>query len=227
MLNWNDYELITFDCYGTLIDWETGILNALRPVLAAHDVAASDEEILALYSELERTAQSPYRPYQTVLMEIVEQMGKRLGFTPLQAESAVLVNSLGDWLPHPDSVESLRTLKETRALGILSNVDDGLFALSAEQLAVPFTYVVTAQQVRSYKPGHAHFDELLRRTGLPKWKILHVAESLYHDIRPCNDIGIACVWVNRRQGKMAASGDAQAIPDVEVRDLRKLVKLLG
>lgn len=226
MLNWTDYELITFDCYGTLIDWEAGILHAIRPVLSAHGVEISNDEILTLYSEFERAAQTPYRLYRTVLVNVMEQFGQRLGFTPLQEQSTALVRSIANWLPHVDTVEALRALKKSHALGVLSNIDDALFALSAERLEIPFSYVVTAQQVQSYKPNHAHFDEIIRRSGLPKWKILHVAESLYHDILPCNEIGIACVWVNRRRGKAAASGEAAAIPDVEVQDLRELVGLL-
>lgn len=229
MLDFNQYRVLTFDCYGTLIDWERGILNALRPVLDRHDITLSDDEALELFGELESAAESgPYLSYREVLTTVLAGVAERLGFTLADDEQLALSESVGDWPPFPDTVEGLRALARHFDLVILSNVDDDLFARSAERLKVDFANVITAQQVGSYKPNRRNFEAAIERVGVPKEQVLHVAQSLFHDIEPANEIGLTTVWVNRRHDRpgYGATPPASAQPDLEVPDLRTLAQLV-
>jgi len=223
-------EILSFDCYGTLIDWETGLLSALAPVLARHGRSVPDEELLETFATLEVGAeQSPYRAYEVVLREVVEGLGRRFGFAPDEAERGVLAASLGDWPAFPDTRDALLALKTRYRLAIISNIDDDLFARTARVLGVEFDWVVTARQVGSYKPSLENFRQSLARFGAPSDKVLHVAQSLYHDIAPAKSLGLSTVWVNRRRGRPGhgATAPATVRPDVEVPDLRSLAVLLG
>jgi 2-haloacid dehalogenase len=227
-LNIDRYSHLTFDCYGTLIDWERGILAALRPLLERHGVAPADEQVLELFGELEAAAEAgPYQPYRAVLAAVVDGLGARLGFAPTAAERAALAASVGDWPPFPDTVEALQSLARRFRLAILSNVDDDLFALTARHLPVDFAAVITAQQVGSYKPDRRNFQFALARLGVPADRVLHVAQSLFHDIVPAKELGLAAVWINRRHDRpgFGATPRAAAWPDLEVPDLRTLARL--
>jgi 2-haloacid dehalogenase len=224
-MDFSRFEVLTFDCYGTLIDWESGILGALRPPLEAHGHSLDDGAILALYSELEPAIQQgPYRPYRQVLEEVVRGFGLRLGFTPSREEAESLPASLGRWLPFPDTVAALRALKKRYRLGVISNIDDDLFAQTASHLEVAFDFLVTAQQAQSYKPSTNNFKIALQRIARPAEKVLHCAESLYHDVAPARSLGLATVWVNRHAGtsRSGATRTASIRPDLEVPDLKTL-----
>jgi 2-haloacid dehalogenase len=228
MLDFDRFTYLTFDCYGTLIDWERGILAALRPVLDRHGIAIADDAALELYGELESAAErGPYRAYRDLLATVMDGFGERLGFVPSADERAALAVSVGDWPPFPDTVEALRALTDRFRLVILSNIDDDLFALSARHLGVAFAAVVTAQQVGSYKPDPRNFRTLLARLGTTPDRVLHVAQSLFHDIAPANALGLTTVWVNRRHDRpgSGATPPATARPDLEVPDLRTLARL--
>ncbi|MBC7264029.1 MAG: haloacid dehalogenase type II [Chloroflexi bacterium] len=230
MLNFDDFEVLTFDCYGTLIDWETGICETLQPIFARHDVRLTLDKALELYAELESEAErGEYREYKTVLRMVLEGFGSRLGFTPSQAELQRFAESVKDWPAFPDSAPALQALKKKYKLAIISNIDDDLFAFSAQRLQTQFDWVITAQQARSYKPSLNNFHLAFERIGLPKGKILHVAQSLYHDIAPAKALGLATVWVNRRHNKpgFGATPPAQARPDLEVPDLQSLAAMMG
>ncbi len=232
MLDFNQFEVLTFDCYGTLIDWETGILIALRPILSNHGVNVSDGTLLKAYAEAETTAESgPFKPYRQVLQEIVEALGRKFSFGASLEEQRALPDSIKNWQPFPDTVTALNRLHGKFKLSIISNIDDDLFAASAALLQVPFDFVTTALEVRSYKPSLNNFDQALRKMRRDKKHVLHVAQSRHHDIEPANRLGIHSVWVNRRFGKPGtddgASGYSSAIPDVEVPDLRTLADMAG
>jgi len=223
-------DILSFDCYGTLIDWEAGILSALAPVLARYGRSAPDDELLEAFATLEAGAeQPPYRPYAAVLREVVEGLGRRFGFAAGEADHGVLSASLGDWPAFPDTRDALLALKTKYRLAIISNIDDNLFAKTSRTLGVEFDWVVTAEQVGSYKPSLENFRHALARFGAPKDKILHVAQSLYHDIAPAQSLGLSTVWVNRRRGRPGhgATPPAAVRPDIEVPDLRSLAVLLG
>jgi 2-haloacid dehalogenase len=227
-MNFNQFACLTFDCYGTLIDWESGILGALRPVLEAHEVGAGDEELLELYGALEAAEERrSYRPYRDVLRGVVVALGDRMNFRPSLEQINGLPESLPRWPPFPDTVAALARLKQKYKLAVISNTDDDLFAETAKTLQVPFDWIITAQQVKSYKPSRNNFQKALEKIGLPKEKVLHVAQSLYHDIVPTRELGWANVWVNRRSGKKGrgATVTADIKPDLEVPDLKTLVEL--
>lgn len=220
MLDFTRFRAFTFDCYGTLIDWETGLLGALRPVLRAHGSKLRDEQILALYAELEPAAQNPYRRYRQVLERVVRGFGKRLGFEVSEAEARSLPESLKDWQPFPDTVAVLQKLQTRFRLAIISNTDDDLFAGTAPHLQVKFDQVITAEQAGAYKPSLAPFRLALERLGLPKEQVLHAGQSVYHDVVPARSLGLATVLVRRR-----GSGATRVVadkPDLEVPDLRTL-----
>jgi 2-haloacid dehalogenase len=223
------FRVLTFDCYGTLIDWEAGILRALRSVLEPRGIAPPDDQLLALFGEIESPLQEGlFRRYREVLDETMGQLARRLGFDPTPAERTTLSRSLPDWPPFPDTVKALAALARRYDLGIISNVDDDLFAASARHLGAQFKWVVTAERVRSYKPSRRNFHQALARIGLPQDQILHVAQSLYHDIEPARSLGLATVWVNRRAGRegFGATPASTAEPDLTVPDLAALVDLL-
>jgi 2-haloacid dehalogenase len=229
MIDFNKYEVLSFDCYGTLIDWEIGILAALRPVFAAHNINLTDEQILNLYAEIElRAEEGKFAKYREVLRKVVGELGSRLGFVPSPPELDCLVDSLKNWRPFPDTVEALRALKKTFKLAIISNIDGDLFALSAKQLEVEFDWVITAEQAKSYKPSLHNFKFAVERIGVSPEKILHIAQSIYHDIIPAKILGLSTVWVNRREGKegFGATPPARARPDLEVPDLKTLVSIM-
>ncbi len=229
-MNFEAFDCITFDCYGTLIDWESGILAALQSILVDHGVTRDDEKVLALFGRIESSVEAEgYRPYREILGEVVEGFGDALGFTPSATERDSLAESIRDWIPFPDTVEVLATLKSRYRLAVISNIDDDLFEHSAGKLGVDFDEVVTAQQVGAYKPSHENFSVAFDRLGHGPEGILHVAQSLYHDIGPARELGLSCVWVNRRAGKTGAgaTAPASAEPDLEVPDLETLTGLMG
>lgn len=230
MLNFDAFEVLTFDCYGTLIDWESGLWAALRPIFANHRVAVSPERALELYGELESEAErGAYRDYKAVLQMVLKGLGPRLGFVPTPTELEGFAVSVKDWPAFPDSPPALRALKTKYKLAILSNIDDDLFSFSAERLQAQFDWVITAQQAKSYKPSLNNFRVAFERLGVPQSRILHVAQSLFHDIAPAKTLGLAAVWVNRRHGKAGsgATPPAQAQPDMEVPDLQSLAQRIG
>jgi len=228
MLDFTNFRLLTFDCYGTLIDWEAGIFSALRPILDAHGKNIPDPALLELYGELEAEAEAgEYSTYRNVLERVMCGIGRRLGFDSSEAEARALPESIANWQPFPDTVGSLQRLKQRYKLAVLSNIDDDLFALTASKLPVSFDYVVTAQQARCYKPCLKLFQVAEERCGVPRSAWLHVGQSIYHDVIPAQSLGISTVWVNRpspRQG-IGAVKAAAGRPDLEVGDLEGLADL--
>jgi 2-haloacid dehalogenase len=222
------FRVISFDCYGTLIDWETGILAAIRPIFLAHGAELSDPEILRVYSELELEAESrEYRPYREVLSSVVCGFGIRLGFHPTHEEQQSLPDSLDRWAPFPDTVASLRRLKAKYQLAIISNVDDDLFSETTRRLEIEFDHVITAAQARAYKPSLQVFQLAEDKIGVGREQWLHAAQSIYHDVIPARSLGISTVWVNRASMHHGASAvkKASTTPDVEVHSLAELAQL--
>ena len=229
MLDLNSYDVLSFDCYGTLIDWESGILAALGPVLAAHDIHLGDVELLELYAEIEPGAQAdPFVPYREVQSKVVRELGSRLGFLPSPSEIGRLTDSLGAWTPFPDSVLALQARSRTFRLAVITNMDDDLFALSAARLGVGFDWVITSEQSGSYKPSLSNFRLAVEKIGVGPEKMLHVAQSVFHDIVPARALGLHTVWVNRRSGKegSGATPRASGEPDLEVPDLDAFVSIV-
>ena len=228
MLDFKSYRLLTFDCYGTLIDWESGIFSALRPILRGHGKIVSDSTLLELYGEFEAQAEAgEYRGYREVLQSVVRAFGERLGFAPSDAEQRSLPDSLQHWPAFPDTVEALCRLQSKYELAVISNIDDDLFARTLPKLGVRFSEVVTAQQAGCYKPCLHLFRMAAERCSISPEHWLHVGQSIYHDVVPARSLGIATVWVNRpspRQG-VGAVRQASGEPDLQVPDLKTLADL--
>lgn len=225
MLEFSRYEVLTFDCYGTLIDWESGILSALHRILSAHGKVIEDATILKLYGDFEqRSEEGEFHPYRSVLESVVRRFGAQLGFNPTDAEARSLPDSLPTWKPWPDTVAALRQLKSRFRLAILSNVDDDLFALTRPQLGVNFDEVITAQQAQAYKPSLKIFELALSRINSPAHRVLHVGQSVYHDVIPAQALGLSTVWVNRPSARpgVGAVKSAEAKPDLIVSSLAEL-----
>jgi len=225
MIDFSRFEILTFDCYGTLIDWETGILSALHRILSAHAKQIDDATLLKLYGDFElRSEQPPFRPYREVLASVVRQFGEELSFTPTAAEIQSLPDSLANWRPWPDTVAALHQLKSRFRLAILSNVDDDLFATTRPKLGIEFDEVITAQQAQAYKPSLKLFELALSRIQAPAHRVLHVGQSIYHDVVPAQALGLATVWVNRPSARpgVGAVKAAQAKPDLTVTSLEEL-----
>jgi 2-haloacid dehalogenase len=219
-LDYEAFEALTFDCYGTLIDWEAGILAGFRSVLDRHGLEATDDDLLERYAAVEaRLEAGPYLPYRTILARSLREVARGLGVEATDDEAAGFGASVGDWPAFEDSTRALRQLRARHfKLGVLTNCDDDLFAASNRRLGVDFDWIVTAQQVGAYKPSHRNFDVLLERLArqhvLPK-RVLHVAQSLYHDHVPAHRLGIRTVWIDRRHDRprAGATPPAEAHPD--------------
>ena len=191
------YDVLTFDCYGTLIDWRGGIAGAFDRTARELGRGVERGQVLDLHQEIEPAVQAgEFRSYRDVLEETARQIGQRLDWPVPAAGWSFLPDSLARWPPFPDTVAALGRLRQAGlALGILSNVDDDLIAASLDLLEVDFEFVVTAQQVSAYKPDPSHFRAGRERVAGRRW--LHVAQSGFHDIAPASDLDIPGVWINR------------------------------
>ncbi|HLW55312.1 MAG TPA: haloacid dehalogenase type II [Candidatus Angelobacter sp.] len=223
-LDFTRVKAVTFDCYGTLIDWETGLLAALRRILEAHGHGAlSDREILDIYGELEPRAQNPWRRYRQVLAEVTRGFGERLGFQVKNGEADSLAESLKSWQPFPDTIAALEKLKSKFRLAIISNTDDDLFAATSRHLGIKFDEVITAEQAKAYKPSAVPFRLALERLGLSREEVLHAGQSVYHDVLPAKLLGMATVLVQRRG--FGATRRTEGQPDLKVPDMQTLAEL--
>lgn len=218
-MDFSHFTTVSFDCYGTLIDWEAGLLPRLRGMLSGRGVAIGDAEILELYGEFEADAESgAYQSYRQVLESVVRRFGERFEFRPGADELRSLHESVAKWLPFPDTVAALRALQKRFKLAIISNIDNDLFAETRKHLQVEFDCVVTAEKARSYKPSANNFHLALRTMGITPDRLLHAGQSIYHDVVPATALGIHTVWVNRRSARpgVGAVRRADAKPDLEV-----------
>jgi 2-haloacid dehalogenase len=213
-------EAISFDCYGTLIDWEKGILGALKPLLKSEGIKLEDKDMLKLYAELETKAESgEYMPYRDVLRAVVREMGERLGFTPSLEEQDCIAESMRKWKPFPDTKEALHELKKNFRLAVISNTDEDLIAVTLKKLDVDFDWVITAERTRSYKPSLNNFRLALSAMGLPPDRVLHAAHSIYHDIIPAKRLEMNTAFI--RRGSKENPG-----ADMNAEDLIGLARIL-
>jgi 2-haloalkanoic acid dehalogenase type II len=224
VMHLRDFDALSFDCYGTLIDWEAGLAAVLRRWAGRHGLEMDDEALLAFYSGHEAAAEArhPTDLYPDVLAHSMRALGDELGVPVSDAEAAELGSSVPDWPAFPDSADALVRLAGHYKLIILSNVDRTSFAASNRRLGVTFTSIVTAQDVGSYKPSARNFEALLAerdRLGIPEGRLLHVAQSLFHDHVPARSAGLPTAWINRRHDRAGwgATPDPQApvTPDWE------------
>lgn len=215
-------RFLTFDCYGTLIDWRRGIEESLQKSFGVLPVKGSD--LLRAYVEAEKKQEEIYQRYREVLTKTSMELCKSLGVGASKAAAEEFAASVPDWPAFPDTT---RALKEFGRLGykryILSNVDTDLLRQTIEKNDLEVDGFVTAEEVGTYKPAHGHWDAFFQRTDSGRGQLLHVAQSLYHDIVPCGKMGLACAWVNRYEERLTAD----ARPDIISDDLEHLSKLLA
>jgi 2-haloalkanoic acid dehalogenase type II len=210
----SQFKVLSFDCYGTLIDWEAGLSRALEPLRQRTGVSA--DRLLEGFGQAEHALEEvhPGLRYSELLEKVHERLSIELGMAANADEARAFGRSVGDWPAFPDSADALAYLKQHFRLVILSNVDRKSFAGSNRQLGVEFDHIFTAEEIGSYKPDLRNFDHLLERLaeeGVVKDDLLHVAQSLFHDHAPANQLGIASAWIDRRHGKGGAG--ATPLPD--------------
>jgi 2-haloalkanoic acid dehalogenase type II len=217
------YDVVTFDCYGTLIDWERGITAAFERAARADGLSLDAAAVLAAYHEAEPAVQSgAFRRYRDVLADVARRVAGRLSWTLEGSRAAFLAESVPDWPPFPDTNPALGRLAAAGyRLGILSNVDEDLLEGTRRHFAVPFEFWVTAERVRAYKPARPHFDQGRERVGGARW--LHAAQSAFHDVAPARALGIPVAWINRKGERVTEA----ARPDHEFRTLTDLADWLA
>jgi len=218
----SDFRVLSFDCYGTMIDWETGILANIRPWLDVQGVEVDDVEILEAFGRVEAAeeASTPDALYPNILTRVHDRLGATWNLDPDPIAAARFGNSVGSWPPFSDSHDALTRLGRQYRLVILSNVDQKSFAASRDQLDITFDAVYTAETIGSYKPDPANFDYLLeaeRTAGYDQAEILHVGQSLFHDHVPAANAGIATCWIQRPSpgGKHGAAQPPATRPEVD------------
>jgi 2-haloacid dehalogenase len=221
-IHFDDVEALTFDCYGTLIDWEAGLTAAFQPVFRARGIAFDGDAVLERFADHEAAAEAgPYRRYRDVLAIALRGVSSDYGIEPTADEIEAFSGSVGEWPAFSDTTAALARLRERFRLGVITNCDDDLFAASLPRLGVDFDWVITAQQAGSYKPDERNFELAFERIGLPRERILHVAQSLFHDHAPAQRLGVTSVWIDRR-GDRAGSGAtpaSEATPDARFPDM--------
>jgi 2-haloacid dehalogenase len=217
-VDFSRFDILTFDCYGTLIDWEAGLVAGLRRILVPRGVAAEDDALLERFARHEAAIEAgPYVRYREVLARAGEAVCGELGVAASADELATFGESVVDWPAFPDSADALAALGRRFALAVITNCDDDLFAASNRRLGVDFDVIVTAQQAGAYKPSLRGFELAFERIDRPRDRILHVAQSLFHDHVPAKSLGMTTCWINRRHDRPGAGATppAEATPDLE------------
>lgn len=225
-LDARNYDILTFDCYGTLVDWETAIVKYLQEVLLSHDVHVFDGTILEFYAEWEPLEQAAGGSYRDVLSRVMTRFGGRLGFTATAEETEGFVKAIATAQPFDDTVDALTKLKEHVELGIISNTDDDLIQMTLEPLGVDFTAVATAQKFGAYKPDIDMLKQAFEWISDENKRVLHVAESRFHDIAPATELGYDTVWINRTSEHASATREVDAEPTWTFEDLAQLVEAI-
>ena len=217
-------SFVTFDVYGTLIDWEDGIWDAFSAEAARDGFTIERDEVISMFTEISREIEGgSYELYAEVLRRVVVEISKRLGWPLEPSRAGFLPDSVQRWMPFRETRPALEKIAKKYKVGLISNIDDKLLGQTRRHIPTDFDIVVTAQQVRSYKPDLAHFNECARRIGGKKgW--VHVASSYYHDVEPCVKAKIPVIWVNRKKETLEPG---QKKPTAEVPNLREAAKLLG
>lgn len=235
-MGFSNTKALTFDCYGTLIDWEYGILNALRPWMHTHGLILDDARLLEEFGKAESRIErdNPTVPYSDILRHVHHALARNFGLPEDMDEAADFAGSVGDWPPFPDTIDALRDLQKSFKLVIVSNTDHASFARTQQRLGIAFDAVVLAEEVGAYKPDHRMFVrafEVLSEMSISKSQIVHVAQSLYHDHVPAKELGLTTVWVDRYRGSRGSGATVLPVgevhPNYTVTTLRELADLVS
>jgi 2-haloacid dehalogenase/putative hydrolase of the HAD superfamily len=215
---------VTFDVYGTLIDWEAGAFEAFDAEAKRDGFTVERDQVIPLFYEVQQQIQAgSYELYAEVLRRTAVQIAKRLGWPLEPSRSGFLPDSVQRWMPFKETNSVLAKIAKAHKVGLISNIDDKLLGQTRRHIPIDFDLVVTAQQVRSYKPDPAHFTECERRIGTKRgW--VHIAASYYYDVEPCLKKKIPVIWVNRTKEQLEPGHKK---PDAEVANLREAAKLIG
>lgn len=211
-MNKDDYDVLSFDCYGTLVDWQGAIVTYLQRVLLSHDVHVFDGTILEFFSEWEPLEQDEGGNYREVLARVMLRYGKRLGFNATEEEIDGFINAVANSDPFPDVIEALQSLKQYFELAIISNTDTDLIQQTLEPLGVEFDSIVTAQDLGRYKPNPKMLQSAIEQITNGNKRLLHVAQSPFHDIQPMMALGCDCVWIKRETDIGSAVRQADIVP---------------
>ena len=217
-LNAADFDLLSFDCYGTLVDWESAIVECVQSILPAHDAHLNDAIVLEMFSEYEPKEQSAGGSYRGVLRRVLGRYGYRLGFKPRDEELTRFEECVARAQPFSDTLESLKTLQKHFKLAIISNTDVDLFEITQRSLGIEFDHVVTAQESACYKAELKIFEKAFDAFGADT-RVLHVAQSLFHDIKPATELGVSTAWIDRTEGRRGAARPAKVKPDWKFKNL--------
>ncbi|MGI8974128.1 MAG: haloacid dehalogenase type II [Gaiella sp.] len=214
-IDYESYDVLTFDCYGTLIDWETGLLVGLRRALPELEAANGDELLEQFAALATREERGRYQSYRSVLAAALRGLAAERSLDLADDVVGHFAGGVGEWPAFPDSTEALRRLQECFELAVVTNCDADLFAASNRRLGVEFDWVVTAELARAYKPSTRPFEVAFETIGVPRERMLHVAQSLFHDHVPAKQLGLATVWIDRRHDRPGAGATppARASPD--------------
>lgn len=227
-LDFEQYQFLTFDCYGTLVDWEKGILNAIQKVLHRHNITIDSQQLFELFDRFEqevKTKSENFIKYREVLNRTMQKFADHFDVRFSQSEIEALASSVANWPLFPDTNEALEFLKQKYKLVVVSNIDEDLFAQTANNFSVSLDNTVLAEQIQSYKPATKHFEITVQRLGTTKENILHVAQSIIHDIIPANNLGWDNIWVRRYRGRLGTP-TPESNPMLTVDDLQSLVDLI-
>ncbi|QSB19072.1 haloacid dehalogenase type II [Pseudomonas sp. 15A4] len=221
-------KVITFDCYGTLVQWHDAVRRAAASILERHLSAPASTESIASFAvrlreiAMEHQQQSPFRDYEAVLDASLNQALRETGHDATAADLEALLATLGRIEPHPDVPEALARLREHYRIAVISNTSDHLIADTITAIATPINFVITAQQARAYKPDHALFHHAYAAMGVTKDETIHVAMGQFSDLKVCQELGIRSVWIDREGEPL----DPAWQPDAVLKDLSRLPQLL-
>jgi 2-haloacid dehalogenase len=219
-------KIISFDCYGTLVDWEKGIISSLRPIFEKYEVDITDEEILEIYSIIESRLEKNYIPYKEILKKIVIKFSDYFDFDLERGEENALLNNWANFELFEDVNETLKEIKKRGyKIAIISNVDNDLFELTKKKFEFEIDYIITSEMVKDYKPSKIVFEYALKVFNSNKDEILHTAQSYYHDIIPAKELGIKTAHIKRR-GFGATPRVEIVNSDYEFENLRELLSIL-
>jgi 2-haloacid dehalogenase len=226
MINFHDFEVMTLGCFGTLIDWQKGLLSAMRPLYTSQGIVIGDKKIVRKFIQYEsEITKKGYIPYKEVLKKVLIKIGHDNGFVPTIAEINTIVHSIKEWVPFPDVLESLQTFKKQYKLALIANIEKSILGDLMQQFNIEFDWIFTADEVQTYKPSLEIFKHALNGLEISPSRILHVGHSLSQDIAPAKELKMTTAWVNRNIPQKGVSDltTTEVEPDLEIPDLKTLL----
>ncbi len=227
MSDMNQLRLISFDCYGTLVDRKEGVLNAIQPLLEDYLIEMEGDQIFGLFREFEENlVTGEFHSYHDILVAVMKQFGKHLNINLQKDDLNILANTFPRWPFFPDTLPVLQELSQNYRLAIISNADRPALEETVSRTGIEFDFLITSGELESYKPSPENFIEAMNHFRLSSGHILHVAQSRFHDILPARDLGIPAVWINRYNDPVPPLEDTE-YPGMHFPDLSSFAGWLG